>query len=360
MELGFFMPPYHPPERSIRDALAWDLQVLRWGDELGFTEVWLGEHFTIGWEPFPSPDLVAAQALLQTKRMKIGIGAFLVPYHHPVELAHRIAFLDHMADGRFMFAISPGSIPTDEAMFATGGRNREMTEEGLEIMLKIWAADGPFRYDGRFWSVDYPAYDPIFAGPHLKPLQRPHPPIALTAVAKGSPSMRLAGARGYIPITLAYEPGPTYDHWRVYSSAALEAGLPKPDRSIWRVVREIFVADSDEEAMHHCLESPSVGRRWSEYASIYSSRMAIKAGLPDPQLTAQKLAKQTWLVGSPETVATKLTQLYEHVGGFGHLTMMANDFIDDAAAYRRSLELLVNEVMPRVSHLTPAAEPALS
>jgi len=57
MEIGYFTMPSHPPERSLYDVQQWDLQVLRWADELGFSEAWIGEHHTAPWEPNPTPDL---------------------------------------------------------------------------------------------------------------------------------------------------------------------------------------------------------------------------------------------------------------------------------------------------------------
>lgn len=97
------MMPSHPPERSIRDGYEWDLRQLERLDDLGFHEAWIGEHFTAPWEPNPAPDLLIAQALLRTENIKLCPGAHLLPYHHPVELAHRVAFLDHLAEGRYMF-----------------------------------------------------------------------------------------------------------------------------------------------------------------------------------------------------------------------------------------------------------------
>ena len=98
MEFGYFAMPSHPPERGLKAGIDWDLQTMRWLDELGYAEAWIGEHHTAPWEPNPSPDLLIAQALLQTKRLRIGPGGFLLPYHHPAELANRVAVLDHMSE----------------------------------------------------------------------------------------------------------------------------------------------------------------------------------------------------------------------------------------------------------------------
>ena len=94
MKLGLFMMPCHAPGQSPYDVAQWNLQVLRWADQYGYSEAWIGEHYTIGWEPIPSPDLLIAQALRETKRIVLAPGAHLLPYHNPVELAFRVAYLD--------------------------------------------------------------------------------------------------------------------------------------------------------------------------------------------------------------------------------------------------------------------------
>ena len=42
MQFGYFTMPSHPPERPLKDGHEWDLQVIRWLDELGFAECWIG------------------------------------------------------------------------------------------------------------------------------------------------------------------------------------------------------------------------------------------------------------------------------------------------------------------------------
>jgi alkanesulfonate monooxygenase SsuD/methylene tetrahydromethanopterin reductase-like flavin-dependent oxidoreductase (luciferase family) len=151
-----FAMPSHPPECGLKEGHDWDLQVLRWLDELGYQEAWIGEHHTAPWEPHPSPDLLLAQAFLQTKNIRLGPGGFLLPYHHPAELANRVAMLDHLSDGRLNFGVAASGLPSDWAMFnvdGMSGQNRDMTREALEIILKMWSEDGPWTYKGKFWTV---------------------------------------------------------------------------------------------------------------------------------------------------------------------------------------------------------------
>ena len=136
MQYGLFTMPSHPPECGLFDGHQWDLQTLRWADELGFSEGWIGEHHTAPWEPHPAPDLLIAQALMETRHIRLAPGGFLLPYHHPAELANRVAMLDHMAQGRLNFGVAASGLPSDWAMFnvdGMSGQNRDMTRESLEI-----------------------------------------------------------------------------------------------------------------------------------------------------------------------------------------------------------------------------------
>ena len=74
MQYGLFTMPSHPPERDLLEGHRWDLQTLRWADALGFVEAWIGEHHTAPWEPHPSPDLLIAQALMETRQIRLAPG----------------------------------------------------------------------------------------------------------------------------------------------------------------------------------------------------------------------------------------------------------------------------------------------
>ncbi len=101
MEFGLFMMPLHPPHRSIADSYDRDLDLLAHADRLGYHEAWIGEHLTESWENAPVPELLVAKALAMTQNIILSTGVTLLSIHNPVEVAHRIAMLDHLARGRF-------------------------------------------------------------------------------------------------------------------------------------------------------------------------------------------------------------------------------------------------------------------
>ena len=116
-----FLPVYDasaPPERSFAESYDRDLAQIVLADRLGTVhEVWIGEHLTERWENAPAPELLIAQALLKTEKIILATGVTLLALHNPVEVAHRIAMLDHLARGRFYWGIGGGAIPTDLALF---------------------------------------------------------------------------------------------------------------------------------------------------------------------------------------------------------------------------------------------------
>src|SRR5438094_647552 len=251
MDYGLFTMPSHPPERSLYDGHQWDLQQLRWADELGFSEAWIGEHHTAPWEPHPAPDLLVAQALMQTTRMRIGPGGFLMPYHHPAELANRVAMLDHLAQGRLNFGVAGSGRPSDWARFnvdGNAGQHREMTREALDVILRLWGDEPEFEHKGKYWHVTKTGTMLDTLKPHIVPLQRPHPPIGVAGVSKGSDTLKLAGERGFWPMSLNLNPAYVASHWESVEQGAARTGRT-PKRADWRLVREVFIADTDAEAM---------------------------------------------------------------------------------------------------------------
>ena len=81
--------------------------------------------------------------------------------------------------------------------------------------------------------------------------------------------------------------------------------------------------------------------------------------MQEDEITNEYLFATRWVVGSPDTVARKLRALYEDVGGFGGLLMLCYDWQGaDGPRWRHSMELLANEVMPRLADLTGAELPS--
>lgn len=356
MKIGMFMTPYHPPERTLGEASKWDLEILTLLDELDYAEAWIGEHFTVPWEPIPSPDLLIAQALMQTKQIRFGAGVHLLPLHHPIELAHRVAYLDHLAEGRLNFGVGAGVYPSDFLLFgidAANNQQREMATEALDIIVKLWTED-QFQFEGTYWSAN--KLGPILDGlmqHHILPYQKPHPPIGVAGVTPGSTTLHMAGARGYLPLSFAFTEGYITDHWQTIQAGAESTGR-EANRNEWRLVRDVIVAATEEDAQQLAYSEPmlrTLNELWLPLVRALGMTPLFKhdQSLPDEAVDAEYYIKHHWFVGSVDSVTEKIVSLHKLSGGFGTLLISAYDCSADPGPWRDSLRLLSQEVLPRVN-----------
>jgi alkanesulfonate monooxygenase SsuD/methylene tetrahydromethanopterin reductase-like flavin-dependent oxidoreductase (luciferase family) len=160
-------------EREVFDQA---LEQIAAADQAGLDGVWLAEHhFQREFSRSSAPDVLLGAVTQRARRMRVGHAVMLLPFHHPVMSAERIATLDTLSDGRIDVGIGRGLSPLEYEVF--GGAiedSRARVDEGIEIMRRCWG-DGAASYEGRFWS--FPEVD-VFP----KPVQQPHPPLWTAAV----------------------------------------------------------------------------------------------------------------------------------------------------------------------------------
>lgn len=364
MKFGIFDIPYsldyETGAASPADIIDWGIQAVKWADEFGFSTAFFAEHYTVGREPAPAPELMIAALSQVTSNITLGALGHLLPYHNPMSLAHRLLWLDHMTKGRYIAGIAAGAFPTDAQLFDTNDQNFPMMMESLEIISAIWTRPGPWRIEGKFWTADMPEYSEMWHGPHLKPRQSPHPRFAMVGMQRDSGSFKLAGREGFIPVSQMLGDEALRAMWETYATAAEEAGRT-PQRGDWHICREIFVADTDEEARAAVLNG-GVGRLWREHNHPVFTEFGLTANIasiPSEELTSEWLVDNIWIVGSPDTVVEKLSAMQDATGGFGTLVGIAHDYRDKPEVFRHSLELIGQEVAPRVADLgASVAEPA--
>ena len=149
------------------------------------------------------------------------------------------------------------------------------------------------------------------------------------------------------------------EHWRTYRDAAVAAGNT-PRRADWIVCRNFIVADTDEAATDLAVNG-EMGRLWREHQLGLTRKLGLLGqllpGVDPAEVTVEGLARDLWIVGSPDTVVRKIEELYADVGGFGMLVTVTYNYGDRSDEYRRSFELMGTEVLPRIAHLTGADPP---
>jgi alkanesulfonate monooxygenase SsuD/methylene tetrahydromethanopterin reductase-like flavin-dependent oxidoreductase (luciferase family) len=347
------MMPVHPPEKPRPQCFEEDIELVVRADELGFAEAWVGQHISLAWEPIPANDLFIANVLPRTKNIRLGPGVTLVPQHHPANIAARLAYLDHLSQGRLNCGFGQGGVPTDWSLFDLPDPRIQglMTVEGIDMVLKLWQAEAPFDYQGQFWRIRIDSPNPnLGIGTLLRPYQQPHPPIAMSIIKANSMAARMAGQRGYKPLSTNLVPASTVaEHWKTYCAGAAEAGRPTPDRSNWSVARSIFIGETTAAAWEHA-RSGTFARSFEYLLALLRSADMLSLvkhdpGVPDAEVTPEYALSHLCIIGDPDECIRQLKALWEVAGGFGTLLMIGHDW-DDKAKWLRCMDLLTHEVAP--------------
>lgn len=353
MKFAMFQTPFIHPSRTPRQVFDWAVEQAEYCDHIGFTEYWIGEHGVMGWESIPNPELIIAAAARTTQNIKLCPGAHLPPYHHPATLAAQVSFLSHVTEGRYILGVGAGGYPADAQLRGMKdlSKNRAMLAEAMQIMEKVWESK-PFHFEGEFWSAGYPENDEYHEYRDLTPYGG-KVDIAMAGLSPNSSTLAYAGKQGYLALSVYAGEESIRNHWETYQKASEEAGRTV-HRKDFRVVRDIFVAETDAEAKRLAIEG-GMGKAWMEYLlPVYKQIGLLKALLPGMEpsdVDIDTVAEKVWIVGSPDTVAEKLADVYEKTGGWGTTLLYNHDYIDDPEPWNQSLELLVKEVGPKIAHL---------
>ena len=362
MQFGTMNTPSHPPHRGLAEGHYHNLDYLSFLDRLGADEAWIGSHYTVVSEPQAPNDLLIAQAISRTERIRLNPGAFIVPFFHPAELAHRIAWLDHISKGRLIVGLGASGVPTDLDMFGIdykSSQSREMLEESLNMMRGLWASEEPQEFKGKYWTVRHPK--PMLDGRlrfHMRPYQKPFPRFAITGASQNSPTLKLAGRYGLIPSSFCFGVDYIRGHWDSVVEGAETAGREPPPRDDWRIVRDVFIGETDKEALDFAINGPM-----GQHFGNFYLPMLKEAGLlrtlkrhpddADSDVTIEYLAKHSWTVGSENTVLEKLSELNDKAGGFGVLVANSYDHVDCMELWRSSITRLAKNVVPKLAALEP-------
>jgi len=357
VKLGYFTMPLHAVGRDWRTTLAEDREAVLLAERLGFEEAFIGEHVTDLAETITSCLIFIATLARDTKRIKLGSGTVNLANRHPAITAAEIAMVDTLLEGRFILGVGPGGLPSDAEMMQTMDEDRNaIFVEAMDHMIALWTKPPPYGLGGKRWTLTTErTWTPeLGMGGMLPPFQKPHPPIVVTAILPASNGIAAAAERGWTPISANFvQPWVIKTHWPKYAEGCARAGLAARPQD-WRVAKSLFVAD-DEATVRRLTREP--GNPFAYYFRNLQRKAARTRGsalfkhhpsVADDALTDEYLVSQLLIAGTVNEVVDKLLAFREHVGPFGTLLYVGHDWVDQRAM-RRSMELMAEEVLPRVN-----------
>jgi alkanesulfonate monooxygenase SsuD/methylene tetrahydromethanopterin reductase-like flavin-dependent oxidoreductase (luciferase family) len=343
MRFGTFSYNQARPWVAEKQAFEELLEQILLTDKLGFDEAWFAEHHHSDYGMLASPNLIIANLAPRTKRLRMGNLVSVLPLYDPMRLAEECGMLDILTGGRLNVGLGRG-VPKDDMKHRLDRDTAQARfEEGIEILLRAWTGE-TFSYSGKAWGYEEISCRPL-------PLQKPHPPIYYGATSPDSPAM--VARRGW---NLALSRQPLANCARAIKSYREERAkhpeLPGSGNAI--MVRDIYVADSDEQAWREA--GPELTRFWQLATdNFWRGDIVSPESLPKfterypyfpGGLTVEKMNEwSTSAIGSSDTVIKKTREMIEiarpdtlvgmfSFGGLKHEQVM------------HSIELFGTKVMP--------------
>jgi alkanesulfonate monooxygenase SsuD/methylene tetrahydromethanopterin reductase-like flavin-dependent oxidoreductase (luciferase family) len=228
--------------------------------------------------------------------------------------------------------------------------------EAINQVLKIWESEPPYNILGQYWNIstEKTLMKDIGQGIIARPLQRPHPPIVVTAVAPFSKGVTEAAARGWDPISANFlMPAWVKSHWPKYVEGCERAGRAA-DPASWRIAKSVFVAKDAATAKAYATDPD--GPYVYYYRSLFTKlkkngRIELfktRRDQPDDEVTLESICERLIIWGTPESVADQILAFQGEVGEFGTLLYAGKDWKDRELG-RQSMILMAEKVMPRVN-----------
>ncbi|HEX3862186.1 MAG TPA: LLM class flavin-dependent oxidoreductase [Stellaceae bacterium] len=283
-------------------------------DELGYYCFWAAEHHFQheGYECIPNLIQWGLWLATQTKRLKFGCGFNILPMWHPIRLAEDYAMADIVTDGRVVLGVGRGyhtrEVETLGGPLLDTDANREIFEEGLDVMLKCFNEES-FSHKGRFFecppNVPYRGYDlkEITCVPRPK-----HLPVEIVMPIASGRTIDLMARKGLKAMVTLNGEKILDDVMQAFHQACLKHGrqVQLGEDMIWGA--GVYLADTQEEAIRKV--EPAHDERFKWFAPFgfvrYADENGRTWGTPGAPSTVPSLREgvkqMAWFCGNPKDV----------------------------------------------------------
>lgn len=338
MDIGTFLLMQSPSAQSSEVMFARATEQAQAAESLGFRNVWLGEHHFSTYGYLSRPLQFASYIAAKTTTLRVGTAVIVVPLHHPLLIAEEIAMLDVLSGGRADIGLGRGYQRYEfERLGLELDSGGQRWEEGVDILMKAFEGK-PFSYDGKVY--DFPETS-IFP----KPVQKPTPPMWVTA--QNPYSIEAAVKRGLnvltggfgVPIERLAEFG------QHFKKATIE--MHPARHPLVGVQRAVYVTKDAADARQAAEEA-----RWNmrvtlslrnNYERVEGGRAIAVPGKSEP--TIDELLDRYLVIGTPDKCIREIKRVQDLVG-ISHFN--CSFWIGDMSQDRvlKSMELFSKEVMP--------------
>jgi alkanesulfonate monooxygenase SsuD/methylene tetrahydromethanopterin reductase-like flavin-dependent oxidoreductase (luciferase family) len=333
---GWPVPPAYYDRETGLQSYRHAIEQLELADALGFDWISFSEHHYSDNTMVPIPTLTAAAIAGRIKHAKLAIMGHVMPLNNPVRAAEELAMLDNLTEGRVVVGLMRGTAIEFQTFGVNPLESRDLTLEGIDLMLRAWTEPQPFSWEGRHFR-----YRTVAVWP--KPLQEPHPPLYVLGASKEAGTY---AARHHLKIGYALDRfevfTPAYRH---YLAECAEAGWkPVPDDIVYR--GNIYVAESDEQA------EADIERYWLKQTAGRGASVMQAVRKLDPAAPGHGMAGRPELTfwGGPDTIVRQVKQCQDACGA-GIIDFIFQGPGLEHRRVLRSMELFGERVLPHIRGL---------
>lgn len=315
-----------------------------YSEELGgFDGVMLNEHHGTPFCLASVMDVEAAILAKITKKIQIVLLGNPIPAsRNPLRLAEELATIDLISGGRLVPGWVRGAGSEQLSNNANPAYNRELFEEGHDLIVRAWTEPGPFRFEGKHYHYR-------IVNPWVRPLQQPHPPIWIPGLVSPD-TVRWCARKRYPYVALATYVGPTAELWDIYAKTAAEEGYQAGPEN-FGYMQPVFVADTQQRA-------EELGKRFlygGHFAHFARSEWMFPPGYNSKEATA-RLARQ---FASPNTPGRSMVAEWAEDADVAQVRSRIYERFEQAQQDRQMIAGTPDYVIPRVKNVLDVLRPGI-
>lgn len=331
LKFGLAIMNDFPPDVVPADRIAAMREQVRAARDAGISSIWVLQHY-LGNMPTLQPVPILSALAQEAGDMTLGTNMFILPLHHPVQVAEDFATLDHITGGRVIAGFGMGYRENEFASFGIPLEERVTRfEESVTLIRQLWSGER-VTFEGQHYSVK----DQHIS---LKPVQEGGPQIWIGAGPHKKGAQRAARLG---------------DAWIVPPHASPEKlkvvlGHYKEERerlgrgpSELVVRRELLLDPAPERARELGLRYRGALTR--KYAEFNAPEKGENYRHLTTEQAAVEVADASYLFTNPEGAVQALKQLEEQ--GLTYIVLRAQWYDTPQEQVLRTLELFKNEVLP--------------
>lgn len=344
LEFGIFDWIEAPENRSAAELYAHKLELAAAADRAGFHAYLIAEHQGTPLSINAQPSVLLSAMIQRTTRLRVGALTFCLPWYDPYRFYNEVCMLDQLSRGRLELGVGRGVSPIESKIFGLANveASRDKYRETLDVFFTACQST-ELNYHGKHYRYEG-------AELHLKPWQKPYPPLWFPTSNKES--IEFTARHGYHTAVLATlaDCKPLFDQYReIWEKHKNDLGRHNAHvaRPFLGKTQHMVIAENEAEAKRLGEEAHA---RWA--SRIH--HLVHKVGRPEHHKTDPYAPDtvQPLITGSPRTVLEKVQAMLEKTTANYLLCIFSfGDLAPEHAM--RSLELFTREVMPSLSVSQP-------